>query len=77
MNKTIFTFKGHLLRCPLILTSYNCYLIRFFSSVSEYYTPKGRRLHKVGVNPDIEVKAIGDGSNQLERAVTELKKRIR
>ena len=46
-------------------------------TVSEYYTPKGRRLHKVGVNPDIEVKAIGDGSNQLERAVTELKKRIR
>lgn len=46
-------------------------------TVSEYYTPNGRRLHKVGVNPDIEVKAIGDGSNQLERAVTELKKRIR
>lgn len=50
-------------------------------TIAEYFTPKGRSIHKKGVEPDIEVKyeyneENPDADNQLEAAQNELKKMI-
>lgn len=46
-------------------------------TVSEYYTPNGRQLHKKGITPDIEVNDNRDSNenaedNQLKRAIEEV-----
>ncbi len=48
-------------------------------TTSEYFTPKGRNIHGVGIEPDIEVKleydeAHPERDNQLEKALEILKK---
>ena len=48
-------------------------------TIAEYFTPKGRSIHKKGVEPDIEVKYVYDeenpeADNQLEAAEKEVKK---
>lgn len=55
-------------------------------TISEYFTPKGNTVHKVGIEPDIEIKLndptliIGleniDKDNQLQRAIEELNKKF-
>ena len=56
-------------------------------TISSYFTPKGRNIHKKGLTPDVEVELkdelkklnsipIGD-DNQIQKAVEELKKMIR
>lgn len=46
-------------------------------TVSNYYTPNGTCIHKVGIEPDVEVEVEksedGEGDNQLEKAVEVLK----
>lgn len=47
-------------------------------TISEYFTPKGRTIHKKGVTPDvvIEYKASEDGTdNQLEKAIEVVKEK--
>ena len=55
-------------------------------TTQKYYTPNGISINKIGIQPDIEVKALepGEGQNpedvkdvQLERAVAELLKQIK
>ena len=49
-------------------------------TVSNYYTPSGTCIHKVGIEPDVEVEAEkstdGEGDNQLEKAVEVLKEKM-
>ena len=50
-------------------------------TIAEYFTPKGRSIHKKGVEPDIEVKYVYDeenpeADNQLEAAEKEVEKMI-
>jgi len=58
----------------------------FKLTIQKYYTPNGIDINKVGIEPDIEVKAleISEGQNpedvkdvQLERAVEEIRKLIK
>lgn len=48
-------------------------------TISHYYTPKGRNIHEVGIEPDIVVEFDGEAyyndgyDNQLEEAVTYMK----
>ncbi len=54
-------------------------------TISDYYTPKGRSIHKKGIKPDVEVKLDKnlqkkvkiekDEDNQLQRAIEELNKK--
>ena len=56
-------------------------------TISEYFTPKGINIHGVGIEPDIlveldeDVEIIGlgniQGDNQLQRAIKELKDRLK
>lgn len=46
---------------------------------SEYFTPKGRNIHGIGISPDVEVKYVYDeanpsADNQLEKALELLRK---
>lgn len=48
-------------------------------TISEYFTPSGRSIHKKGVTPDVEVAYAADpedekADNQLDRAIEEVKK---
>ena len=50
-------------------------------TVSDYYTPKGNNIHKVGITPDVEVpfdsEAYKEGvDNQLEKAIEVLKEKM-
>lgn len=51
-------------------------------TISNYYTPKGRNIHKVGVEPDVIVEFDGDAyynegfDNQLEEAVKYMKEQL-
>ncbi len=51
-------------------------------TISNYFTPKGRNIHKVGVEPDVVVEFDGDAyynegfDNQLEEAVTYMKEQL-
>ena len=64
---------------------------RFFSlgdgtglklTISDYYTPKGNNIHKVGITPDVEIEFDADAyekdktDNQLDRAVEILLKEL-
>lgn len=43
-------------------------------TIAKYYTPSGRSIDKVGIEPDETVEAIGAaGTNQLEAAEAYLK----
>ncbi len=42
-------------------------------TISKYFTPKGRDIHKVGIEPDIEVK---DTDQQLEKAKEVIKEKM-
>lgn len=51
-------------------------------TISEYFTPKGRNIHKIGIKPDVEVEFEKDeenpeADNQLEAALDEIRKQIR
>lgn len=51
-------------------------------TISNYFTPKGRNIHKVGVEPDVVVEFDGDAyynegfDNQLEEAVAYMKEQL-
>ena len=51
-------------------------------TISNYFTPKGRNIHKVGVEPDVVVEFDGDAyynegfDNQLEEAVVYMKEQL-
>ncbi len=51
-------------------------------TISNYFTPKGRNIHKVGVEPDVVVEFDGDAyynegfDNQLEEAKTYMKEQL-
>lgn len=51
-------------------------------TISNYFTPKGRNIHKVGVEPDVVVEFDGDAyyndgfDNQLEEAKTYMKENL-
>lgn len=50
-------------------------------TISEYFTPKGRNIHKIGIKPDVEVEFEKDeenpeADNQLEAALEEVRKQI-
>ncbi len=51
-------------------------------TISNYYTPKGRNIHKVGVEPDVLVEFDGDAyynegfDNQLEEAVKYMEEQL-
>lgn len=53
-------------------------------TISNYFTPKGESIHKVGVSPDIEVKLNAqpnakepyNGDNQLQKAVEVLQEKL-
>ena len=50
-------------------------------TVSEYFTPNGRNIHGVGIEPDVEVEYKADeenveADNQLDAAIAEVKKEI-
>lgn len=50
-------------------------------TISKYYTPKGKNIHGIGIEPDVEVKFDADSyrrdgtDNQLQRAVEILQKK--
>ena len=49
-------------------------------TTSEYFTPSGRNIHGIGIDPDIEVKyeydeANPEADNQLEAALNCLKEK--
>jgi len=56
-------------------------------TISKYYTPKGRNIHKIGITPDVkveldealkkEVTIAVDKDNQLQKAIALLKKKIK
>ena len=55
-------------------------------TISEYFSPKGNKINKIGVTPDIEVKLPSNikstyklelkDDTQLQRAIEEIKKKI-
>lgn len=50
-------------------------------TVSEYFTPNGRNIHGVGIEPDVEIQyetdeENADADNQLDGAIAEVKKQI-
>lgn len=50
-------------------------------TISEYFTPKGRNIHKIGIKPDVEVEFEKDeenpeADNQLDAALEEVRKQI-
>ncbi|MDE6956500.1 MAG: S41 family peptidase, partial [Lachnospiraceae bacterium] len=47
-------------------------------TTEEYFTPKGRNIHKKGIEPDIEVEydEESESDNQLEEAVRHVRKMI-
>lgn len=50
-------------------------------TVSEYFTPNGRNIHGVGIEPDVEVEYEADGENeetdnQIDAAIAEVKKQM-
>lgn len=50
-------------------------------TISEYFTPKGRSIHEVGIEPDVEVEYVfdeenPDADNQLEKAAETVKKEL-
>ena len=50
-------------------------------TVSEYFTPNGRNIHGVGIEPDVEIEYEADeenteADNQLDAAITEVKKQM-
>lgn len=50
-------------------------------TVSEYFTPNGRNIHGVGIEPDVEIKYETDEENaevdnQLDAAIAEVKKQM-
>jgi carboxyl-terminal processing protease len=56
-------------------------------TISKYYTPKGRNIHKIGITPDVtveldealkkEVDIPVEKDNQLQKAISLLKKKIK
>lgn len=50
-------------------------------TVSEYFTPNGRNIHGVGIEPDVEIEyeadvENADADNQLDGAIAEVKKQM-
>ena len=50
-------------------------------TISEYFTPKGRNIHKKGIDPDVEVEYVSDeanpdADNQLDVALKEVMKKL-
>ena len=51
-------------------------------TVSKYYTPKGNNIHKIGIEPDVEVEVdaqayVEDGTdNQLNKAMEVLQEKM-
>ena len=50
-------------------------------TISEYFTPNGRNIHKKGIDPDVEVEYVSDEENpdvdnQLDAALEEVQKQI-
>ena len=52
-----------------------------YVTIARYYTPSGKVIDHVGLSPDIEVKGEPDKDKakdeQLQRAITEIKKQMR
>ena len=43
-------------------------------TVSNYYSPNGTNIHKVGIEPDVVIEAEkGENDNQLDKAVEIIK----
>ena len=50
-------------------------------TISEYFTPNGRNIHKKGIDPDVEVEYVSDeenpdADNQLDAALEEVQKQL-
>lgn len=46
-------------------------------TTADYYTPSGRNIHGVGIEPDVYVELESEDDEQLQKAVEVLKEKMR